>query len=96
MTQSHLHTVAELLNRIFDQAGIRDDIEKEKILLIYPRIVGPTISQVSRAVRFENHILYIQVDTPVWRQELVFWKKKILENYRQQLRSDSISDIKFL
>lgn len=92
----HLYTVQELLNRIFDQVGIRDEIEKEKILLIYPSIVGQTINEVSTAIRFENHVLFVHVENSIWRQELLFWKKKILEKYRKQLKSDYVSDIKFL
>ncbi|MFZ5980060.1 MAG: DUF721 domain-containing protein [Candidatus Zixiibacteriota bacterium] len=49
----------------------------------WPEIVGEHIARISRAVRFEDGILYVAVPDASWRQNLAMEIDNILEKIRQ-------------
>ncbi len=85
-----------MIDTLFRRIGIYDDIQKERVLLIYHEIVGKKFSEFSHAERFEDGILWVKIDHPVWKQELLFFKKMIVEKYKLRLNSNMVKDIKLL
>lgn len=41
--------------------------------------VGPQIAKHARAIRVQDHTLFVEVDHPIWKQELQNRKRQILE-----------------
>lgn len=61
--------------------------------------VGNPISKHTRAIRVESKILYVEVDHPIWKNELQYRKRQILELLNKGSPSEDagyISDIFFL
>jgi predicted nucleic acid-binding Zn ribbon protein len=58
--------------------------------------VGENISKNTIPVDVQHGILTIKTETPVWRQELHFQKKTIVENLNKKLNKKVIKDIRFI
>ncbi len=41
--------------------------------------VGPAIAKHTRALRVQDRVLWVEVDHPIWRSELHYRKRQILE-----------------
>ena len=57
--------------------------------------VGPQISKHSRAIRVLEGVLWVEVDHPVWKSELHYRKRQILEILNQN-EKDVLKDILYL
>jgi predicted nucleic acid-binding Zn ribbon protein len=60
--------------------------------------VGPQISKHTRAIRVQDAVLWVEVDHPVWKSELHYRKRQILDqiNRSKPHEAPAITDILFL
>ena len=81
--------------QLFRELGIDKAIEQNQAVTRWAEITGERIAQVSQAVKIEKGVLYVKVNSPVWRNELVFMKHNLIENINQTLKKTIVKDIKF-
>ncbi len=62
----------------------------------WPELVGEKIAEHAKAIRIQYGKLTIQVDDPVWRNELLLMKPMILQKYKKLYQNEIVSDIIFL
>ena len=84
------------LKKLIKTAGLEKGIAQQKALEIWPEIVGKTVSKNTEPISIEHGILSIKTTTPVWRQELQFQKKQIIEKLNKKLNKTLIKDIRFI
>ena len=60
--------------------------------------VGEQISKHSRAIRIQDGVLWIEVDHPIWKTELHYRKRQILEklNLPGPVTVTAVKDLLFL
>jgi predicted nucleic acid-binding Zn ribbon protein len=88
--------ISAVLNDIYKKAGIEKPIEQHKAFMYWDDIVGVNIKKVAQPKKIENDILIVEVDSPVWRNELMFLKQNILQKLNQKLKGERIKEIRFL
>jgi predicted nucleic acid-binding Zn ribbon protein len=54
------------------------------------------VAEISSAEKIEKGVLYVKVDSPVWRNELVFMKSDIISRLNKALSKPVVKDIKFI
>ena len=84
------------LKKLIKTAGLEKGIAQQKALEIWPETVGKTVSKNTEPISIEHGILSIKNTTPVWRQELQFQKKQIIEKLNKKLNKTLIKDIRFI
>ena len=84
------------LKKLIKTAGLEKGIAQQKALEIWPETVGKTVSKNTEPISIEHGILSIKTTTPVWRQELQFHKKQIIEKLNKKLNKKLIKDIRFI
>ena len=84
------------LKKLIKTAGLEKGIAQQKALEIWSEIVGETVSKNTEPISIEHGILNIKTATPVWRQELQFQKKNIIEKLNKKLNKKLIKDIRFI
>ena len=89
------HGLAELLAKFLKNAGYEDRVTEEDLAPIWNAAVGDFIGQHSRALSWENGILYVAVLQPsvhyTLQREL---RSKILPKLKSALPGKVIRDIK--
>jgi predicted nucleic acid-binding Zn ribbon protein len=71
---------SDILKKI--QAGnpvLAKRIQEAEALTRWEVAVGPAIAKHSRAIRIQDSVLWIEVDHPVWKTELHYRKRQILD-----------------
>jgi predicted nucleic acid-binding Zn ribbon protein len=71
---------SDILKKI--QAGnpvLSKRIQEASALSRWETAVGPAIAKHSRAIRIQDSVLWIEVDHPVWKTELHYRKRQILD-----------------
>ncbi|HDR05305.1 MAG TPA: DUF721 domain-containing protein [Candidatus Marinimicrobia bacterium] len=62
----------------------------------WPNLVGENIAVHTKAIRISYGKMTVQVDDPVWRNELLLMKPIILQKYRMLYNDKIVSEIIFL
>ena len=84
------------LKKLIKTAGLEKGIAQQKALEVWSEIVGETVSKNTEPISIEHGVLSIKTATPVWRQELQFQKKQIIEKLNKKLNKKLIKDIRFI
>ena len=85
--------VSGLLKQVLGEQGLDDRLARYQAWLIWDKIVGEQIARRARPLRFRQGVLEVQVDHPVWMQQLQMLKPQILDKLNRQLPNADISDI---
>jgi hypothetical protein len=89
-------TVGAALQELIRELGISKPIERNAALVIWPEVVGETISRVTTPDRVAGDRLIVKVSNHAWRNELVYQKSAILQKLNRTLKESVISDIVFI
>ena len=88
-------SIGQALMEAFRNFEIEKPIEQHRALYLWDDIVGDQIARVTTPQKIEKNVLFVSVDSPVWRNELMFLKLKIIKDINKKLTGNSIKDIKF-
>ncbi len=85
--------VGSLLKQMLNQPGIGEQITRHQAWLIWDQLVGEQIAARARPLRLRKGVLEVQVDHPVWMQQLQMLKPKILEKINEKIPNAGITEI---
>jgi len=85
--------VGSLLKQILAQPGFGEQITRHQAWLVWDKLVGKQIASRARPLRLRKGVLEVQVDHPVWMQQLQLMKPQILEKIAAQIPNAGITDI---
>jgi len=90
-----MENIGSILLKSLDNTRLGRKILEAGFFLNYEKIVGEQIAAVSRPSSIKNQVLFIGVESPVWSQQLHFFKNDILEKINNYFGRKLINDIKF-
>ncbi len=85
--------VSSLLKQLLDRPGLGEQITRHQAWLILDKLVGEQIAARARPLRLRKGVLEVQVDHPVWMQQLQMMKPQILEKIAEKIPNAGITDI---
>ncbi len=82
-----MESLSKVLGRLFNKnPELVSGIEEVKILACWETAVGPLIAKHARAVKLVMDALWVEVDHPIWKQELNSNKIVALSKMNQIIR----------
>jgi len=90
-----LRPTGELVAGLLAGLGLADRLKERAALERWPEVVGPEIAARSRALRIRDGVLYVQVTSAAWSQELRFLKARIIAGFDAALGAGLVKDIRF-
>ena len=88
--------IAGVMDKLMASLGISRHYHGWQVVSNWEKIVGDRISRVSRAVRFEDGVLYVAVDRDTWRQELSMQAESILRKIREYPYGRVVTQLRFV
>ena len=70
-------------------------LEESRAVLAWTTYVGETVASQARPIRLRGNTLVIQVNDPLWMQQLMFLKQELLRKYRKDFPKLGLTDIYF-
>ena len=95
MSKSSFKTLGQSINSLLNQLGVENKVKSYQIIELWPDIVGEKISEIAKAERVFEKILYVKVKGTTWRTELLFQKMEILRKIDNTIGKNIIKDIRF-
>ena len=85
--------VGHLLQEMLNADGLGEKLSRYQAWLVWDKLVGEQIARRARPLRLRQGVLEVQVDHPVWMQQLQMLKPKILEKLNAKVPNAAITDI---
>ncbi|MDX2493390.1 MAG: DUF721 domain-containing protein [Desulfuromusa sp.] len=85
--------VGSLIKQILGQPGFGEQITRHQAWLVWDQLVGEQIAARARPLKLRKGVLEVQVDHPVWMQQLQMMKPQILEKINAKIPNAGITDI---
>lgn len=90
-----LRPTGELVAGLLARLGLADRLQEQAALARWPELVGPEVAARSKALRIREGVLYVQVTSAAWSQELRFLKARIIASFDAALGPGLVKDIRF-
>jgi len=87
--------MGDFLPKVLSKKKILLDILDHRILDTWRKAVGPQISAQTYPFKFKNNILFVNVSTPAWMQQLSFMKQEIMDKVNPDWKREEIKNIYF-
>jgi predicted nucleic acid-binding Zn ribbon protein len=87
--------INEVINNALVKYNLKNKIKEIEIISKWDKIVGELISKhtAPRGIYYKKFI--IDVDSPIWANELSLIKDKLIEKINSEIGSNVVKDIKF-
>ena len=69
-------------------------MQAAEILKDWETLVGPTVARHVQPVSLERGILTLKADSSVWRQQISFEKKQLLDQISGKLRAYKVRELR--
>ncbi|MFC1495978.1 DUF721 domain-containing protein [Candidatus Margulisiibacteriota bacterium] len=76
--------------------GLKQLMDGANLVLRWDQIVDDTIAKETRALKYQNGVIFVEVSCSVWANELIFLKRKLIDNLNRNLEKPIVRDVKFL
>ena len=83
-----------VLSDIIDQYNISEEFNVESLKNVWKNIIGVTLSVHSYPIRIYKHTLFIEVDHPIFSNEIISYKKNILKKIKTSFPLSEIGNIR--
>lgn len=70
--------VADILERVLRRRGLARQMEYQKLLEDWPRLVGAGLARLTRARSVRNGVLVVEVPSSAWAMELNLRRRQII------------------
>ena len=88
--------IAGALKKFIKKQGIEQEINQQKAIDVWAETVGKKIKEHTEPVDVRFGVLTVKTSNPVWRQELQFQKKSIIDSINKRLKKTTIKDVRFI
>ncbi len=95
MKQHEIKLIGSALNSLLSQYGLDVKIKQYKVLEIWNTAVGEQIAKATNPEKIERGVLTVRVEKSVWRNELSYLKKEIIEKLNKLLQEEVVKEIIF-
>lgn len=91
-----LERMHSVLADLLEEAGVQEQVERVRVLELWPEIVGERVAAVTRAKSVDGATLIVEVRSSAWLMELNMLKGDIVERTNQHMNDVSIEKIVFV
>ncbi|MDE0771849.1 MAG: DUF721 domain-containing protein [Salibacteraceae bacterium] len=95
MSEKNEHTLKQLLNQMLDKYKLSEKLDEVDLESHWEELMGTMIYKHTVQLKIQNKKLYIQLDSPVIRQELIYGKTLIIQKVNNFVGKELITDVVF-
>ena len=88
--------IGKILADVIGDLGLSKKLSEQRAVVEWGDIVGRRVAEHARALRVDSGRLFVEVDSPVWSQELTLMKREILRQINDRIGREAIDNIHFV
>jgi predicted nucleic acid-binding Zn ribbon protein len=88
--------VASVLQHLLRDLGLEDQVLGWRAVQEWAEAVGPQVARRTRAARFADGTLWVEVESSAWMQELSFLQRQALQQLERRLGGRYVRRLRFV
>lgn len=80
MRRNNTESLKNVLREYIDSLGHRRKLKQVSIISEWKKLVGPFIAKHTKQIYIKNKVLFVSLDSPVLRNELLMQKEKLISH----------------
>lgn len=88
--------MSEIVLAIMQENNMGRQMLEHRAIDLWKVITGPTVIRATRAVYIKNSVMFVELNSSVIRNELIYSKSKVLDNINSAVGQNVIQDIVFI
>ncbi len=89
------YSLKNVVERVLKEYKLNADVDTYKAFSLWNEIVGERMAHHAKPVRVNGHILYVEVDDPLWLTQLKYMKIDILDKIDKRIKKGVLRDVRF-
>ena len=90
------HEMMNWVREILSHYNLADEFSDQELLLCWDEIVGPQLARMTRATRFSNGTLIVEVASSAVSQELDLLKQRYIDLLNERMKRDVLQRVRFV
>jgi hypothetical protein len=87
-------SVGSALAELIKEWGIQTKLLEARAVLSWKEVAGESLSRVSEPLAVKRGTLFVSIEGSVWKHQLSFLKRDIIEQLNRRVGGDVIKDIR--
>ncbi|MFQ5601782.1 MAG: DUF721 domain-containing protein [bacterium] len=96
MKKNEPKKLGESISKLIKALGVEKKIKEQELLRNWSSLMGEKISKVTEVEKVVDGILFIKVVNSIWRNELFYMKRELLQIIEKKIGQNIINDIRFI
>ena len=84
------------LDELLNALNLRDAMAGWQAVELWEAVVGPRVAAHAKAVSFRDGVVFVEVDTAAWMNELAYLRRKITADLNARLGRERVTEIRLL
>lgn len=93
MSKHNMSTIKEAIEKLLSSYRLKEGLTGVRLKNSWDKIVGPLIANHTKNILIKNKVLYITLDSPALKQELLYAKEKLVLLLNEAAGEEMIEDI---
>lgn len=93
MFSTNEQNLKEVIDALMRQLGLQAGYNRVAVYEAWEQVVGDMIAKSTSSLRFKDGVLYVKVNSPVIRQELMMARTKVLQDINELLGKSLLKEI---
>lgn len=93
MRRTNSEPIGDLLRQFLRQQGLESPLNEYRLVQGWTHVMGPIVARYTRNLVIRNQTLYVQLSSPVLRQELMMQRRELVERLNAYVGAQVICDL---
>ncbi len=95
MRRNNAEQIGDVLRRFLRQNSLESPLNEQRLLDLWPKVLGPTMARYTRKIYIKNQVLYVHLSSAVLRQELMMGRELLIRKLNEEVGANVINNIIF-
>lgn len=96
MKRKKAEPVGDVVLALLRQQGLEAPLNEFRLIQSWTDVLGPAVERYTRNLFIRNQTLFVQLSSPVLRQELSMQKRELVQRLNLHVQAQVITDITFI
>lgn len=93
MRRTNSEPIGDLLRQFLRQQGLESPLNEYRLIQGWTHVMGPIVARYTCNLVIRNQTLYVQLSSPVLRQELMMQRRELVERLNTYAGAQVICDL---
>ncbi len=96
MIRGNSLSIADVLNIYLRETGLEKTILEDKVVALWPEIMGDTVSRLTRSVEVRNGMLIVHISSAALKAQLFECRFELVKKINDAVGGNAIRDVRIL